>query len=233
MADDKKADFIDIPNQVKVEAATSRGRIIYPNIAKPDTVGKYQTGKFGTQILLLPADIGPLKEKIAKCIIDTFGPTDLKQCSMPLKNGDAYAAAATKPGTRDYAKGFAIFTTKGKFAPHCVGPQRDPNDPKKWLPIDPTVFYSGCFGRLSVTFAPILRNVSVMTPNGLQSMQVRGVTAYFRSAQFLGDGERIGGAGGNEAGASAFEDDEHTKAAMAQAAAAPSATAAGSGEGFF
>lgn len=230
----ENASFIDIKNPVKVDASTPRGRLIYPNISEPDTKGKYATGKYTAQILLTPADIGPLKAAIAKCIIDTFGPTDLAQCSMPLKNGDNYAAAATKPGSRDHVKGFAIFNAKGKFAPHCVGPARAPGVvPPKWAEFDPKGFYSGCFARLSVTFAPILRSVSVMTPTGLQQMQIRGVTAYLRSVQFLGDGERIGGAGGNEAGADNFGEDEYTREAMAAASAAPTATAAGSGDSFF
>lgn len=149
------------------------GRLSYVNIWEPQSINGSEP-KYSVSLIIPKSDIVTLN-KIKQAIevakqeaISKFGgkiPANLK---LPLRDGDI-----DRPDDEAYQDSYFI-NCNSKQKPQVVDSQVQPI-------LDQTEVYSGCYGRVSVTFY------------GFNSNGNRGVAAGLGNVQKLRDGDALGG----------------------------------------
>lgn len=149
------------------------GRLSYVNIWEPQSINGSEP-KYSVSLIIPKSDTVTLN-KIKQAIevakqeaISKFGgkiPANLK---LPLRDGDI-----DRPDDEAYQDSYFI-NCNSKQKPQVVDSQVQPI-------LDQTEVYSGCYGRVSVTFY------------GFNSNGNRGVAAGLGNVQKLRDGEALGG----------------------------------------
>ncbi|HEL2651151.1 TPA: DUF2815 family protein [Streptococcus suis] len=149
------------------------GRLSYVNIWEPQSINGSEP-KYSVSLIIPKSDTATLN-KIKQAIevakqeaISKFGgkiPANLK---LPLRDGDI-----DRPDDEAYQNSYFI-NCNSKQKPQVVDSQVQPI-------LDQTEVYSGCYGRVSVTFY------------GFNSNGNRGVAAGLGNVQKLRDGEALGG----------------------------------------
>ncbi|AUW96764.1 DUF2815 family protein [Streptococcus pluranimalium] len=149
------------------------GRLSYVNIWEPQSINGSEP-KYSVSLIIPKSDTATLN-KIKQAIevakqeaISKFGgkiPANLK---LPLRDGDI-----DRPDDEAYQNSYFI-NCNSKQKPQVVDSQVQPI-------LDQTEVYSGCYGRVSVTFY------------GFNSNGNRGVAAGLGNVQKLRDGDALGG----------------------------------------
>ncbi|WP_449457911.1 DUF2815 family protein [Streptococcus suis] len=149
------------------------GRLSYVNIWEPQSINGSEP-KYSVSLIIPKSDTTTLN-KIKQAIevakqeaISKFGgkiPANLK---LPLRDGDI-----DRPDDEAYQNSYFI-NCNSKQKPQVVDSQVQPI-------LDQTEVYSGCYGRVSVTFY------------GFNSNGNRGVAAGLGNVQKLRDGDALGG----------------------------------------
>lgn len=170
---------------------TGKVRFSYCHLFQPHANNDGQEPKYSMMVLVDKSDkktIAAIKSAIDEAKMNGKTskwngkiPTNLK---TPLRDGDE-----EHPDEEVY-KGKLFFNCSAKQRPGIV--DRDIN-----AILDPDEVYSGCYGRVNVTFYPY------------DASGNRGVAAGLNHVQKLSDGERLGGGVSVETAFSdAFEDEE-------------------------
>ncbi|RSI19089.1 hypothetical protein D8882_03280 [Streptococcus sanguinis] len=149
------------------------GRLSYANVWEPQSINGSEP-KYSVSVIIPKSDKATI-QKIQQAVeqakqeaISKFGgkiPANLK---LPLRDGDI-----DRPDDEAYANSYFI-NCNSKQKPQVVDQQVQPI-------LDQTEVYSGCYGRVSVTFY------------GFNSNGNRGVAAGLGNIQKLKDGEPLGG----------------------------------------
>lgn len=149
------------------------GRLSYANVWEPQSINGSEP-KYSVSVIIPKSDKATI-QKIQQAVeqakqeaISKFGgkiPANLK---LPLRDGDI-----DRPDDEAYANSFFI-NCNSKQKPQVVDQQVQPI-------LDQAEVYSGCYGRVSVTFY------------GFNSNGNRGVAAGLGNIQKLKDGEPLGG----------------------------------------
>ncbi|OHY29640.1 hypothetical protein Javan405_0002 [Streptococcus phage Javan405] len=149
------------------------GRLSYVNIWEPQSINGSEP-KYSVSLIIPKSDTATLN-KIKQAIevakqeaVSKFGgkiPANLK---LPLRDGDI-----DRPDDEAYQNSYFI-NCNSKQKPQVVDSQVQPI-------LDQTEVYSGCYGRVSVTFY------------GFNSNGNRGVAAGLGNVQKLRDGDALGG----------------------------------------
>jgi len=177
---------------------TPGGRLSFPHLAKPDSVGKYPDGKFkGTFLFpmkdgqfpgLKKADMSRLKKAVLDCISESWpgqqlGINDLAH--NPFRKGD------DKPELVGY-EGTILITAKTKNRPQCV--YRDK------ATIDVEDVSSELYGGVNCR--------AVLTVMSYEMSNKPGITFLLETVQKLSDSERFGASGNGAAALDALDDDD-------------------------
>lgn len=149
------------------------GRLSYANVWEPQSINGSEP-KYSVSVIIAKSDKATI-QKIQQAVeqakqeaISKFGgkiPANLK---LPLRDGDI-----DRPDDEAYANSYFI-NCNSKQKPQVVDQQVQPI-------LDQAEVYSGCYGRVSVTFY------------GFNSNGNRGVAAGLGNIQKLKDGEPLGG----------------------------------------
>ena len=149
------------------------GRLSYANVWEPQSINGSEP-KYSVSVIIPKSDKATI-QKIQQAVeqakqeaISKFGgkiPANLK---LPLRDGDI-----DRPDDEAYANSYFI-NCNSKQKPQVV-------DQQVQTILDQTEVYSGCYGRVSVTFY------------GFNSNGNRGVAAGLGNIQKLKDGEPLGG----------------------------------------
>ena len=162
------------------------GRLSYANVWEPQSINGSEP-KYSVSVIIPKTDqvtIQKIKQAVELAkqeAISKFGgkiPANLK---LPLRDGDI-----DRPDDEAYANSYFI-NCNSKQKPQVVDQQVQPI-------LDQAEVYSGCYGRVSVTFY------------GFNSNGNRGVAAGLGNIQKLKDGEPLGGRAEDEFGT--IEDDD-------------------------
>ena len=158
----------------ETKVVTGKVRFSYVNVFEPRAVEEGQEPKYSVSILIPKTDKTTLA-KIERAIeaakqqgLPMWGgkvPANLK---TPLRDGDT-----DRPDDPAY-HGHYFINASSKIKPGVVDAQLNPI-------IDPTEFYSGCYGRASINFFPFNKAGN------------RGVAAGLNNLQKLADGDFLGG----------------------------------------
>ena len=158
----------------ETKVVTGKVRFSYVNVFEPRAVEEGQEPKYSVSILIPKTDKATLA-KIERAIeaakqqgLSMWGgkvPANLK---TPLRDGDT-----DRPDDPAY-HGHYFINASSKIKPGVVDAQLNPI-------IDPTEFYSGCYGRASINFFPFNKAGN------------RGVAAGLNNLQKLADGDFLGG----------------------------------------
>lgn len=164
------------------------GRLSYANVWEPQSINGSEP-KYSVSVIIPKSDKATI-QKIQQAVeqakqeaISKFGgkiPANLK---LPLRDGDI-----DRPDDEAYANSYFI-NCNSKQKPQVVDQQVQPI-------LDQTEVYSGCYGRVSVTFY------------GFNSNGNRGVAAGLGNIQKLKDGEPLGGRVRAEAEFGTVDDDD-------------------------
>lgn len=167
-------------NSTKV--VTGKVRFSFVNVFEARAFGEGQTPKFSVMLLIPKSDVGTItriKKAIdaaaQKGISTKFGgklpavlKTTLKDADKDTdQDGEIFA------DKWDYTAGHYIINVSSKNQPQIVDAECNPI-------INPTEFYSGCYGRASINFFPYNNNGN------------KGISAGLNNLQKLEDGEPLG-----------------------------------------
>ena len=167
-------------NNTKV--VTGKVRFSFVNVFEPRAFGEGQTPKYSVMLLIPKSDVGTIgriKKAIdaaaQKGLSTKFGgrlpavlKTTLKDADKDMdQDGEIFA------NKWDYTAGHYIINVSSKNAPQIVDAARNPI-------INPTEFYSGCYGRASINFFAYNNNGN------------KGISAGLNNLQKLEDGESLG-----------------------------------------
>lgn len=167
-------------NPTKV--VTGKVRFSFVNVFEARAFGEGQTPKYSVMLLIPKSDVGTIariKKAIdaaaQKALMTKFGgrlpavlKTTLKDADKDTdQDGEIFAEKW------DYTAGHYIINVSSKNAPQIVDAARNPI-------IDPTEFYSGCYGRASINFF------------AYNNQGNKGVSAGLNNLQKLEEGEPLG-----------------------------------------
>src|SRR5699024_974835 len=153
---------------------TSKVRFSYLNAFKPFAMNEGDEPRYSTQIIIPKSDKALVK-KINKAIKDAleegkdkFGGKIPKTYKSPLRDGDE-----ERDDDETYENAYFL-NAKNKHKPGVVDAELNPI-------IDEEEFYSGCYGRASITLYAFNANGN------------KGVAVSLNNLQKLEDGEKLGG----------------------------------------
>lgn len=167
-------------NNTKV--VTGKVRFSFVNVFEARAFGEGQTPKYSVMLLIPKSDVGTItriKKAIdaaaQKGLSTKFGgklpavlKTTLKDADTDTdQDGEIFA------DKWDYTAGHYIINVSSKNQPQIVDAECNPI-------INPTEFYSGCYGRASINFFPYNNNGN------------KGISAGLNNLQKLEDGEALG-----------------------------------------
>jgi hypothetical protein len=159
--------------KINEKVVTGKVRFSYANVFKPVASEEGKTPKYSVSIIIDKKDketIDKLTKAFEKVKAESgpfFGGTIPKVLKGGLRDGDAEKDDAA------YANSFFI-NANSVMKPGVV-------DAELNAIIDPDEFYSGCYGRASITFYPYNQQGS------------KGIACGLGNLQKLEDGERLGG----------------------------------------
>ena len=166
---------------MSTKIVTGKVRFSYANVFEPTAMDENQEKKYNVSILIPKKDKATLakvqaaiEEATQQGVASKFGgkkPTILK---TPLRDGDD-----ERPDDDTYADHYFI-NAKSTRKPQIVDANLDPI-------MSQDEFYSGCYGRASITFY------------AYASAGSKGIAAGLENLQKLEDGERLGGGGSSAA----------------------------------
>lgn len=170
-------------NNMSTKVVTGKVRFSFVNVFEARAFGEGQTPKYSVMLLIPKTDVGTLS-RIRKAIdaaaqkglSSKFGgkmPAVLKN-TLKDADKDTNQDGEVFADLWDYTKGHYILNVSSKNAPQIVDAERNPI-------IDPTEFYSGCYGRASINFFAFNNNGN------------KGISAGLNNLQKLEDGEPLGG----------------------------------------
>jgi len=183
---------------------TPTGRVSFPHLAAPDTVGQYADNKYKLSLLIpkKPTDaadaarLQALKDAVIKCATDTWpdrkwakGKPSFAELMHPFKDGDQKKDLAGHEGC-------FVLTCKTKNKPTIVGKKTTVNGKAGFPNIEGEEVYGGCYARL------------IVTAMSYEQAGKPGVTFLLETVQKRAEGERFG-RGSNTA---MLEDDEEDDA---------------------
>lgn len=157
----------------KVKVVTGKVRFSYANVFTPKASVEGGTPKYSVSIIIPKSDtetVNKLKKAFEDCKTGSagyFGGTVPKGLKGGLRDGDE------EKDDPAYADSYFINANSAN-KPGIV-------DADMQAIIDPSEFYSGCYGRASVTFYPYNAQGS------------KGIACGLNNLQKLGDGEPLGG----------------------------------------
>ena len=170
-------------SELSTKVVTGKVRFSFVNVFEPKAFGENQTPKYSVMLLIPKSDVGTL-DRMRKAIeaaaekgkatkfggkIPTVLKSTLKDADVDTnQDGDVFA------DLWDYAKNHYILNVSSKIAPQIVDAERNPI-------INPVDFYSGCYGRASISFFAYNNNGN------------KGISAGLHNLQKLEDGEPLGG----------------------------------------
>lgn len=167
-------------NSTKV--VTGKVRFSFVNVFEARAFGEGQTPKYSVMLLIPKSDVATIARIKAaidaaaqKGISTKFGgklpavlKTTLKDADKDMdQDGEIFA------DKWDYTAGHYIINVSSKVQPQIVDADRQPI-------INPTEFYSGCYGRASINFFAYNNNGN------------KGISAGLNNLQKLEDGESLG-----------------------------------------
>lgn len=159
--------------KVNEKVVTGKVRFSYANVFKPVANEEGKTPKYSVSIIIDKDDketierINKAFEKTKASSATFFGGTVPKALKGGLRDGDA------EKNDPAYANSYFI-NANSVLKPGVVDSSLNPI-------IDPDEFYSGCYGRASITFYPYNQQGS------------KGIACGLGNLQKLEDGERLGG----------------------------------------
>lgn len=176
---------------------TPTGRVSFPHLAMPDTVGKFAKGKYKLTLLMKPSEVDGMREAALECAKQAFPGVSLTDIQMPFRDGNE---KAKDPKNARYA-GFTIITVTTKKQPPTIDMGKQPIDPKE--------VYAGCWARCIVCACSYSGVETVVDSATRQRKQVTsyGVTFLLDKVQKVKDDERWGGKGTDD-----FPDDDEAVA---------------------
>lgn len=157
----------------KEKVVTGKVRFSYANVFSPKAAQEGATPKYSVSIIIPKsdtktiADINAAFEKVKAASTTLFGGSVPKMLKGGLRDGDAEKDDAA------YANSYFI-NANSVNKPGVVDNDLNPI-------IDPSEFYSGCYGRASITFYPYNSNGS------------KGIACGLNNIQKTDDGEQLGG----------------------------------------
>jgi len=172
---------------MSTKISTGRVRFSYANVFEPTAMDETQEKKYNISILIPKSDKATLAKvnaaieaATAAGLASKFGGKKPATLRTPLRDGDI-----EKPEDDTYA-GHYFINAKSNRKPQIVDANLDPI-------MSQDEFYSGCYGRASITFYAYATAGS------------KGIAAGLENLQKLADGERLGG--GSSSAAEDFGDD--------------------------
>lgn len=163
------------------KVVTGKVRFSFVNVFEPKTFGDNNEPKYSVMLLIPKTDVGTKKriddaiEGAKEAGIGKFGgklPTLLKT-TLKDADKDTDQDGEIFANKWDYTKGHYIINVSSKIKPAVVDANLQPI-------IDPTEFYSGCYGRASIRFFAYNSNGN------------KGISAGLNNLQKLEDGESLG-----------------------------------------
>ena len=157
----------------KAKVVTGKVRFSYANVFSPKAAQEGATPKYSVSIIIPKSDtetiakINKAFEEVKAASAAIFGGSVPKLLKGGLRDGDAEKDDAA------YADSFFI-NANSVNKPGVVDVDLNPI-------IDPSEFYSGCYGRASITFYPYNSNGS------------KGIACGLNNIQKTEDGEQLGG----------------------------------------
>ena len=157
----------------KEKVVTGKVRFSYANVFSPKAAQEGATPKYSVSIIIPKSDtktiseINAAFEKVKTASASLFGGSVPKMLKGGLRDGDAEKDDAA------YANSYFI-NANSVNKPGVVDADLNPI-------IDPSEFYSGCYGRASITFYPYNSNGS------------KGIACGLNNIQKTDDGEQLGG----------------------------------------
>ena len=157
----------------KEKVVTGKVRFSYANVFSPKAAQEGATPKYSVSIIIPKsdtktiADINKAFEEVKAASAAVFGGAVPKLLKGGLRDGDAEKDDAA------YANSYFI-NANSVNKPGVVDNDLNPI-------IDPSEFYSGCYGRASITFYPYNSNGS------------KGIACGLNNIQKTDDGEQLGG----------------------------------------
>ena len=166
---------------MSTKISTGRVRFSYANVFEPTAMDETQEKKYNISILIPKSDKATLAKVNAAIeaatvagLASKFGGKQPANLRTPLRDGDI-----DKPEDDVYA-GHYFINAKSIRKPQIVDANLDPI-------MSQDEFYSGCYGRASITFYAYATAGS------------KGIAAGLENLQKLADGERLGGGGSSAA----------------------------------
>ena len=157
----------------KEKVVTGKVRFSYANVFSPKAAQEGATPKYSVSIIIPKsdtktiADINAAFEKVKTASATLFGGSVPKMLKGGLRDGDLEKEDAA------YANSYFI-NANSVNKPGVVDNDLNPI-------IDPSEFYSGCYGRASITFYPYNSNGS------------KGIACGLNNIQKTEDGDQLGG----------------------------------------
>ena len=157
----------------KAKVVTGKVRFSYANVFSPKAAQEGATPKYSVSIIIPKSDtktitdINKAFEEVKTASATLFGGSVPKMLKGGLRDGDLEKDDAA------YANSYFI-NANSVNKPGVVDNDLNPI-------IDPSEFYSGCYGRASITFYPYNSNGS------------KGIACGLNNIQKTDDGEQLGG----------------------------------------
>lgn len=172
---------MELANSTRV--VTGKVRFSFVNVFEAKAFGEGQEAKYSVQLLIPKSDAGTIS-RIKKAIdaaaqkglMTKFGGKMPAVLKSTLKDADVDTDLDGEVFAKkwDYTAGHYIINVSSRVKPQIVDADLQPI-------IDPTEFYSGCFGRASINFFAYNANGN------------KGISAGLNNLQKLEDGEPLGG----------------------------------------
>lgn len=169
-------------NQTSTKVVTGKVRFSFANVFEPRAFGEGQVAKYSVMLLIPKSDVGTIERckkaidaAAQKGLSTKFGgklPAVLKT-TFKDADKDTDQDGEIFKDKWDYTAGHYIINVSSKNQPKIVDAQCNPV-------IDPTEFYSGCYGRASINFFAYNNNGN------------KGISAGLNNLQKLEDGESLG-----------------------------------------
>jgi len=186
----KKADK---KNRYGDRLITGEARLSFSHLDTPDSGGQYSDDKYKADLLFGDPKDPNMQSLIAGCkklAKEYFGTDSTKDIKYPWKPSDKYAAK----GYGGYEAGNYHITAKSTQKPRL----KDVNK----VDIEGSVFYGGCVVRANLTPGVYEKTENqTIVENGErreEEVMIKGITIYLNAMQFVKDGERFGGGGGDD-----------------------------------
>ena len=159
----------------KVKVVTGKVRFSYANVFQPKASVEGGTPKYSVSLIIPKSDtetVNKLKKAFDECKTGSAGYFGGKV--PPMLKGGLRDGDVEKPDDAAYTNSYFINANSAQ-KPGVV-------DADMQGIIDPSEFYSGCYGRASITFYPYNAQGS------------KGIACGLNNEQKLEDGEKLGGA---------------------------------------